>query len=461
MNSFFSCLLRTMSDQGVKTVRSLFPRRPRRETAGRYWLILSYRTNIPGSAASQHIDDRLPFLEQAGVTPIILSGPVGPRFEGRHHYPAWSLAPSGIRFELRHFLRHRLRHRWQFKLVETLLLLPVYPLYLLEKVLINLESEWSWFAAATVRGLWLHYRFQPEVLYSTGGSASAHVAALIIKRCTSVSWIAETQDPLVHDHEWSRSRQVFRLYRWLEDCIARHSDAFVFLTRRALENARNRVGGRLPGAVIYPGARVRQPEQPYNKGDLCRFAHFGSLAGSRNLLVFAQAVHLLLQEYPAEGQRIRIDLYGSLDGASKKVIHQLQLEPLIAYHGLVDRQEALRAMEQADCLLLIQNTSFFSTETIPSKVYEYFLSGRPILGLIHHNEELAAMLRAQSHFVTPADKPVEVKNVLREILAAHSATSFCWDCGASPVYTTDQAVGQLVALVAPGTGNSFGERTSA
>jgi glycosyltransferase involved in cell wall biosynthesis len=413
---------------------------------GRCWLILSYRTNIPGSAAAQHIDDRLPLLQQAGITPIILSGPVGQRVQGYRHYRAWSLAPSGIRFELRHFLRHRLQRRWQFKLVETLLLLPVYPFYLLEKILINLESEWSWFAGATLHGLWLQFRYRPEVLYSTGGSASAHVAALILKRCTAVPWIAETQDPLVHDHEWSRSRRVFRLYRWLENRIARHCDAFVFLTRQALDNARHRISHDFPGAVIYPGARIRQPEYRYTKDEYCRFAHFGSLAGSRNLLVFAHALHLLLQEQPDEGQRIRIDLYGSLDGASQKLIHQLQLEPLITYHGLVDRQEALGAMERADCLLLIQNTSYFSTETIPSKVYEYFLSGRPILGLIHHNEELAAMLRAQSHFVTPADNPLEVKNALSEVLALHGTTPFTWDHSAPPLYTIQQAVEQVLTL---------------
>lgn len=443
----------------------LFKSQPRRaaDDAGgqgggkraRHWLILSYRANIPGAACSQHIDDRLPLLQELGITPILLSGPVGGRLDSCRHHQTWSLAPSGIRFELRHFLRYHLRRRWQFKLAETLLLVPVLPLYALEKIWINLESEWSWFVSATVRGFFLQRRYRPEVIYSTGGSASAHLAALVLQKVSSAQWIAETQDPLVHDHDWSRSQRVFDLYCWLEKRIALASDAFVFLTQQALVHAQNRVGDPFPGVVIYPGATVPRGRQSYSKGTLCRFAHFGSLAGTRNLLVFLQALRQLLQTHPAEGQRVRVDIYGSLDGASEILLSKLQLESMVTYHGLVDRQAALRAMEAADCLLLIQNTSFFSTETIPSKVYEYFFSGRPILGLIHQNQELAAMLRAQSHFVAKADDPLEVKETLHQILVLHATTPFVWEHDFTPVYTTDQAVRQLLALAdRPGRQNS-------
>jgi hypothetical protein len=125
---------------------------------------------------------------------------------------------------------------------------------------------------------------------------------------------------------------------------------------------------------------------------------------------------------------------------------KLRLTSLVTYHGLIDRQKAFLAMEAADCLLLIQNISDFSSETIPSKAYEYFLSSRPILGLIHHNKELTSMLETQSHFVAPADDPGALKEVLRKILALHGATSFCWESHGIPAYTTEQAVKQLIAV---------------
>ena len=414
------------------------------QDAKRYWLIFSYRVNIPGSACAQHIDDRLPLLEQAGITPIVLSGPLGERLTGYRHYQAWSLAPSGLRFELRHYLKHHLPHRWQFNVAE-ILLFPLLPFYLLEKLIINLESEWSWFLGAAVRGFFLRRRYRPEVLYSTGGSASAHLAALLLGKDAEMKWIAETQDPLVHD-DWSRSQRVLGLYKWLEKRIARKSDAFVFLTRQAMENARSRAGEPFPGAVVYPGATMRQVGFHFTKGEVCRFAHFGSLAGTRNLVVFLEELHQLLQDQPDMAQRMRLDLYGSLDATSKQSIDNLGLHAFVIHHGLVDRQKALLAMDSVDCLLLIQNVSSFSSETIPSKVYEYFFSNRPILGLVYRNNELTAMLTAYSHFVAQADSVDEVKEQLLNILTLHSTTPLRWRMDQAAAYTTARAVSQLLAL---------------
>ncbi|MCI5145121.1 MAG: hypothetical protein D3923_06220, partial [Candidatus Electrothrix sp. AR3] len=245
------------------------------------WLILSYRANIEGSACSQHIDDRLPFFREQGIEPVLLTSPVGEQSQEWIHYRTLSIAPSGIRFEIRHFLRKHLQKRWQFKTVETLLLLPIWPFYLFEKIIVNLESEWSWCILASLRGLLLCRQLQPEVIYSTGGSASAHLAALLIKRYSGIRWLAETQDPLVHDRDWRRSKLVLQLYKYIEKRICDQADAFIFLVRAAMEHYRQRVGGSCCAAVIYPGSVPSLFQQAYRKGDRCHFAHLGSLSGTR------------------------------------------------------------------------------------------------------------------------------------------------------------------------------------
>jgi len=413
----------------------------------RCWLILSYRANVRGSACSQHIDDRLPFFREQGIEPVLLTGPVGEKSTDWVHFRTHSLAPSGIRFELRHALRKRLQKRWQFKLVETILLLPVYPLYLLEKICINLESEWSWCLLASVRGFLLCRELRPEAIYSTGGSASAHVAALVIKRLTGISWLAETQDPLVHDHDWQRSRLVLQVYKRLEKMSCRQADVFVFLVRAAMEHTAQRVQGLCRGAVVYPGAVPASFRDGfYTQGDCCHFAHFGSLAGTRNLVVFFQALQQVLAQDNSLRSSIQVDVYGSFDAASEREMKSLQLEDLVVCHGTVDRQQALVAMQKTDCLLLIQNIIYFSCETIPSKVYEYLLSGRPIIGLLHHNEELRSMLLVNEHLVVPADDVSAVSGAIQQILDAFQTTKFV-SRYPKKIWTVADAVQRLVSLV--------------
>jgi O-antigen ligase len=423
----------------------LYKKEPEKKAAGRCWLILSYRANIPGSACSQHIDDRLPHFRAQGIEPILLTGPAGRKSTRWQHHRALSIAPSGIRFELRHFLRRHLHKRWQFKTVETLLLLPVLPFYLLEKIVVNLESEWSWCLLASLRGLLLCRRLQPEMLCSTGGSASAHLAALLIKKWTGISWTAETQDPLVHDQDWRRSRLVLLLYKSLEQQICRQADLFVFLVRAAMEHCQQRTGS-CRAATVYPGAESAWFSQTqYVKGEHCRFAHFGSLAGTRNLAVFFQALEQVVSRRPELRGIVRVDVYGSFDSLSEREMKRLRLLDLTAVHGPVPRQEAVAKMQQADCLLLIQNIMYFSCETIPSKVYEYLLADRPILGLLHQNQELEAMLTENGHRVAPADDVQATAAAIEAVLDDWAADRLP-SKAAVKTWTVAEAVQRLLCL---------------
>ncbi len=422
---------------------------PLRSGKKKCWLILSYRANIAGSACSQHIDDRLPFFQQQGIEPVLLTGPVGEPSTTWIHFRTHSLAPSGIRFELRHFLRRYLQKRWQFKLAETILLLPVFPFYLLEKIIINLESEWSWWILASIRGFFLSRQLHPEVIYSTGGSASAHVAAMLIKQWTGIRWLAETQDPLVHDHDWQRSKMVLQVYKSLEKKICIRADRFVFLVRSAMEHTARRVQENCRGAVIYPGSVPSFFQHGlYEKGERCRFAHFGSLAGTRNLAVFFQALQLVLAGDETLRNQVQVDVYGSFDGTSEREMKRLQLKDLVVCHGHVDRKEALTAMQQADCLLLIQNIIYFSCETIPSKVYEYLLSGRPIIGLLYNNQELKSMLVENDHYVVPADDVQATAAAIRHVIDAFFSTIF-FSREPKQIWTVEAAVTSLRMLAVP------------
>ncbi len=375
-----------------------------------------------------------------------MTGPIGEPSTTWIHFRTHSLAPSGIRFELRHFLRKHLHKRWQFKLAETILLLPIFPLYLLEKIIINLESEWSWFFLASLRGFFLCRRNKPEVIYSTGGSASAHVAALLIKRWTGIRWLAETQDPLVHDHDWQRSKMVLQVYKNLEKQICKRADGFVFLVRSAMEHTAQRVQGNCRGAVVYPGSVLSFFQSGlYDKGNCCRFAHFGSLAGTRNLVVFFRALQQVLTDDEMLQKQIQVDVYGSFDGDSEREMKRLQLEHLVVRHGPVNRKAALDKMQQTDCLLLIQNIIFFSSETIPSKVYEYLLSGRPIIGMLHHNEELESMLIENNHHVVGADDVQATAAAIRQVVDAFRRTHFA-SREAKRIWTVEAAVKELIRL---------------
>ncbi len=410
----------------------------------RRWLVLSYFSRIDGMACAQHIDDRIPLLRKEGIEPVLLTGPCGERWEEGRHAIARCVAPSGIRFEVRHLFRKREWRGGLHKTLEFLLLLPLLPFYLLEKLLVDLDSQWSWFPLAARRGRALCREVGPELIYSTGGAASAHIAAGMIARRTGIPWVAEFQDPIVHG-DWSRGRVARKAFGLAERYVCARASRVVFLTEEARRRAAARTSLGDRGICIYPGAEPPPDLSPPRRRDaLLRFTHLGSFGGSRNPAVLLEAARLLFDERPELAGTVRFDFYGACDANSKRLLREFPREGVVTFHGRVSRSASLAAMRETDVLLLIQNVADYSAETIPSKVYEYLVAGRPILGLIHQSVELAAMLTSLGHTVAEAANAGSVGGALSEIHRRWEAGALETPAG-SP-YTIASAVDRLIAI---------------
>ncbi len=388
-----------------------------RNGAGRRWLVLSYFASIDGKAASQHIDDRLPCLREFGIEPLLVTSVCSELSPHARTLRAPSAAPSGIRFELR-YLR---KSNTFFKYAHIPFLLIILPFYAVEKLFFNLDSQWSWFPLAFLRALWAAGRFKPDLIYSTGGPPSAHVAAGLLAAARKLPWIAELQDPLVLDTQgWARSRIMDKLSRRLEKFILERASAIAFLTEGARRSALRRTGTDPSKChVIYPGAPPRAlPTQTRARGEFCRFAHFGSLGGSRNPRTLLAAFESLFSTRPELARIVRLDLYGTMDALSRGIVSQFPYPQIVSDFGKVSRREALRAMQDSDVLALIQNEALSATETIPSKVYEYLQTGRPVLGLVYRNPHLKDILLRGGHFAAEIDRIDEIRKTVERVLNA-------------------------------------------
>jgi len=213
---------------------------------------------------------------------------------------------------------------------------------------------------------------------------------------------------------------------------------------RKLQGRRTELGDK--GYTIYPGSTQEIfPEVSYRKKSTFHFAHFGTLAGSRNLEVFLKALYQILQSEPQFNEIIRLDIYGACDGRTHHLIEHFEYSDVVTYHGNLPRKKSLSLMVESDCLLLIQNTQAFSSETIPSKVYEYFFSKRPILGLIYKNPELEQMLVNQGHWAVRADDVEDVlkgiKCIVSEFYINNNQNEF-----PKPNWTIEKAVDRLISI---------------
>ena len=408
------------------------------------WLIISYFAHIDAMAPSHHIDDRLSFFTQKGIDVCLLTSPCGTHYNNLTHARIPSPAPSGIRYEVRYFLRRRTRKKFWFKFWETILLLPIYPFYFIEKIILRLDSTWSWFITASIAATLLAIKKRPSALYSTGGPVSAHIAAMIASFVTKIPHIAEFQDPLVHQYA-APGRLERHFIKGIERLIFKTAYAVVFLTQQAAKNASERNNNSKKTFAIYAGAVPRENMTPYSHEEALNIAHFGSIGGSRNLDYIFKALVLLFCESPNLPNYFRLHLYGNNSRNVSKKIEQFPYREILNVRGKVQRQEAVDFMYKADVLLLIQNTDDVSFETIPSKVYEYLHTGRPVLALVYRNDELRSMLEGMGHIVVQADDELAIKRGLEAYIDRWKKNQLQSSPLKSP-YTVEPAVDELISL---------------
>ncbi len=389
------------------------------------WLIFAYLFHVDGKAASQTITDRLPLLLEEGITPLVLSGPTGEKDNHVFHRRIFSCMPSGLQYELRFLLKKRKMPGWLREILKAMVTVVFLPLYLVERIVIHLDTHWSWGISGAVSGLFCLIRYRPALIYSTAGPSSTHFAAYVVHAVSGTPWIAELHDPLIYDIEPRKWHQRYLFHNWLEKKVCRHAAAVIYFTDHALESADRRHPIRGRKIVLRPGAAPPvTPELQYGRREQLHFGHFGSLAVTRNLSRLIQSFHLLFTEQPSLQQQVILDIYGSgLDDVSRSALVEFPLDGILQEHGRLEhddasgksgRQQVVEAMKLCDVLVILHGSGLICEEYVPSKVYEYLLTGRPILALTPQTSELGRIVLECGHWVVDPDDVHAIKNMLAE-----------------------------------------------
>lgn len=420
------------------------------------WLILSHCFNMDGRAASQTITDKLPHLAEAGIEPIIISGVSGERDKTFQHIQLVPWGPAGLRFDLRHVIASHLGRGYAYKLLVGLMGVLLAPFIVIERLLLGLQNQWSWSLPATVRSLWLIHKYQPAVLYTTGGAYSAHLAGYWIKRLTGIHWIVEVHDPMVKPGIAPATRDE-RFLAYIEKLACRHADLVWWFTDGALKGASQRhpeLGNR--GMVVLPGVAKPVVEGQYQRGAQMVISHFGSLSDTRSLQPVVKALHTLFEQKPEVRSKLRVHVYGgAIDRQGKAEIAKYGLDDVFisfgrlersAETGMSGRERVVERMFQADCLLLVHGTISDCSEYIPSKLYEYIWTGRPVIALTYLNPQLDQLVNERGGYVAHGDQPEDIVRVLAQAYADWESDRLT--VSTMPAIGVQQAVTKILDKVA-------------
>ena len=408
-------------------------------TEKKRWLILSHGFNMDGRAASQTITDKIPYLLEAGVEPIVFSAITGFKDQRFPHYQYLAWGPSAFRFDFRHWIANQYGRGFMYKLLTTTISIVLSPLIVLEKSILGYSSQWSWAMPAFIHGYRLIKAGKIDLVYSTGGAWSAHLAGLWIKKATGIKWIAEIHDPLVIRKSQAddgcdipQNRDA-RFRQFLEKQIVRFANFAWWFTDGALHYAKIRntnlnTPGNAHGFMVLPGAKPPggldiSKEHVYSK--TLNLVHSGSLAKDRSLATVLNALHALFEKYPNAREHIRVHAYGApLDALTLDAIDRYGYQDILIAHGRLEkdlltgrsgRERVIEKMQESDILILLHGNDEWCAEYIPSKFYEYLWAARQIWGITHRNPQLDKMLLERNSYLSHEGDIVGIEMALERI----------------------------------------------
>jgi hypothetical protein len=403
------------------------------------WLILSHGFNMDGRASSQTITDKMPYFLEAGIEPVVFSAITGIKDQRFPHRQFLAWGPAAFRFDFRHWIANQYGRGLFYKVSTGLVSLLLAPLIALEKFVLGYSSQWSWSIPAYIHGLSLIRAGKVDLIFSTGGAWSAHLAGLWLKKKTGLPWIVEIHDPLVirkspSDPGFERPNNRDAQFRqYLEKQICKYADLAWWFTDGAVHyakvrnpnlNSPNNAHGfmLLPGAEPPGGLISAQIHQYSEHLNLC---HFGSLANDRSLSTILNALVPLFKKHPKARECIRVHAYGApLDPLTVDAIKKLEFDDVLLAHGRLEkdastgksgRERVVEKMQSADVLILLHGNDEWCAEYIPSKFYEYLWAGRPIWGITHRNPQLDQMLLERSAYLSSQNDAGAVELALERI----------------------------------------------
>ena len=369
------------------------------------WLIIAPAFNCDGQAASQTMTDKISYLEAAGIELSVIGGLSGKRDNRLPHEQVWPWSPSGIRYEYRYVTGNRYGRGLRYKLQTVAVSILLSPFMFIERIMTGLSGHWSWAPAAAFKAWRLHQKKPFDLIYSSGGPISAHLAGWMAHKLTGLPWIAEIHDPIVASTQeqptslrerLNREKYVERL---LEKLVCNDAHVAWWFTKAALTAARSRnpqLGER--GFYVFPGVMPPEVLEQHVYGEYLNIGHFGKVSGTRSLYEFLLGLNTWIERNPKAREVIRLHMYGGgIDARARQTADQLNLWDVIVCHGRLERDpvtgesgrtQVTRKMQRCDALLLLHGNDPSCAQYIPSKVYEYFWARRPILALTHLNSQL-------------------------------------------------------------------------
>jgi hypothetical protein len=231
-----------------------------------------------------------------------------------------------------------------------------------------------------------------DTIITSGPPHSLHLIGLELQQKRDVKWIADFRDPwtTIGYHKSLRlSNYASKKHKFLEREVLNAADNII-VTSKTTKTEFEAITRR-PIAVITNGYDDEVVEKQVLDAKFS-LAHIGSFLSERNPVILWESLVALLSEIPDFKKHLEIKLIGAVSQEVLETISQFHLNHYLNNLGYVSHSEAIAHQKKSQVLLLIEINSKETRSIIPGKLFEYMVSGRPIIAIGPSQSDFAEII---------------------------------------------------------------------
>lgn len=253
-----------------------------------------------------------------------------------------------------------------------------------------------------------------DVIYTTSFPYSDHVAGWLLKKLSGKPWVADFRDPWTQHDVIRNTGWRYRVDRWVEQRVLHTADRVTGVTPSYTSDLHRLAPERSADHFVtiengYDQADFNGvPESSHESGQQITLAHVGYLYNG-TALPFFQALEAL----GTLGARLKVRFIGGLAPQETQWLENNCPSAEIKVEPRRSHAEAVQLMQEADVLLLFVIDGKPESGHYPGKLFEYLVSGTPILMVGPPGDAARLVERSGTGCFAPAGASSALLEILR------------------------------------------------
>lgn len=299
---------------------------------------------------------------------------------------------------------------------------------LLEACVYRPDLVMPWIGPTTRETIAACYRNRPDVIWATIGPLSSGVVAYRASIATGIPYVLDFRDPWglgYYPEERKRPEWAKRIDDQIISRMLQRASAVVFLFKSVAEAYLQAFPGMLDEAKIHiiPNGFEGEVESfSQVPGERCVVLYAGTL-NSYRYDTLLEGLVAFKHKNPTGAGQLQLRFVGEgLRGLSDRVA-QLGLYDMVEVLPPVPSAEVRRLQRDAHALLILgRNSDRTGHELVAgAKLFGYLQAGRPIIGVVPHDETRRILNEVGNCVIADVDAPEEVMAGFEKVLMAWSS----------------------------------------